>query len=124
PGNAQAKGPRGADERWKVPPAPAGAGGRRRSRGRPHRRPRRNLSGQGTAGARRFRVDPIAGTARGGAGSSAQGALMSDTALKTTPLTADHVARGARMVPFAGYSMPVQYADGVLKEHLWTREHA
>ncbi|MGE5502592.1 MAG: glycine cleavage system protein T, partial [Ignavibacteriales bacterium] len=28
------------------------------------------------------------------------------------------------MVPFAGYSMPVQYKDGVLKEHLWTREHA
>src|SRR5258708_24831370 len=28
------------------------------------------------------------------------------------------------MVPFAGYDMPVQYADGVLKEHLWTREHA
>jgi aminomethyltransferase len=28
------------------------------------------------------------------------------------------------MVPFAGYSMPVQYAEGVLKEHLWTREHA
>ncbi|MBI1199987.1 MAG: glycine cleavage system aminomethyltransferase GcvT [Phenylobacterium sp.] len=50
---------------------------------------------------------------------------MSDTeTLKTTPLTDDHVARGARMVPFAGYSMPVQYADGVMKEHLWTREHA
>jgi aminomethyltransferase len=45
-------------------------------------------------------------------------------ALKTTPLTEAHVAAGARMVPFAGYSMPVQYADGVLKEHLWTREHA
>ena len=28
------------------------------------------------------------------------------------------------MVPFAGYEMPVQYADGVMKEHLWTREHA
>jgi aminomethyltransferase len=48
----------------------------------------------------------------------------SDAALKTTPLTQAHVALGARMVPFAGYSMPVQYADGVLKEHLWTREHA
>jgi aminomethyltransferase len=47
-----------------------------------------------------------------------------DPDLKTTPLTAAHVALGARMVPFAGYSMPVQYADGVLKEHLWTREHA
>ncbi|WP_337188278.1 glycine cleavage system aminomethyltransferase GcvT [Phenylobacterium sp.] len=46
-----------------------------------------------------------------------------DAPLKTTPLTANHVARGARMVPFAGYSMPVQYAEGVLKEHLWTREH-
>lgn len=33
------------------------------------------------------------------------------------------MAAGARMVEFAGYSMPVQYRDGVLKEHLWTREH-
>jgi aminomethyltransferase len=32
-----------------------------------------------------------------------------------------HLARGARMVPFAGYEMPVQYAPGVLKEHLYTR---
>ena len=45
-------------------------------------------------------------------------------ALKTTPLHAAHIALGARMVPFAGYEMPVQYAEGVLKEHLWTREHA
>ncbi len=50
---------------------------------------------------------------------------MTDTAdLKKTPLYDAHVAAGARMVPFAGYLMPVQYADGVLKEHLWTREHA
>jgi len=49
---------------------------------------------------------------------------VTDEALKTTPLAAAHVAAGARMVPFAGYSMPVQYKDGVLKEHLWTREHA
>jgi aminomethyltransferase len=47
-----------------------------------------------------------------------------DKVLKTTPLTEAHVALGARMVAFAGYDMPVQYADGVLKEHLWTREHA
>jgi aminomethyltransferase len=47
-----------------------------------------------------------------------------DTALKTTPLTEAHRAAGARMVEFGGYSMPVQYADGVLKEHLWTRSHA
>jgi aminomethyltransferase len=39
-------------------------------------------------------------------------------------LHGSHVALGARMVPFAGYDMPVQYAEGVLKEHLWTREHA
>lgn len=49
---------------------------------------------------------------------------MSDETLKTTPLNAAHIAAGARMVPFAGYSMPVQYKDGVLKEHLWTRENA
>ena len=44
--------------------------------------------------------------------------------LKVTPLHAAHIAAGARMVPFAGYDMPVQYPEGVLKEHLWTREHA
>jgi aminomethyltransferase len=49
---------------------------------------------------------------------------LSDETLKTTPLYDAHVAAGARMVPFAGYSMPVQYKDGVLKEHLWAREHA
>lgn len=49
---------------------------------------------------------------------------MSEEPLKITPLNAAHIAAGARMVPFAGYSMPVQYKDGVLKEHLWTRTHA
>ncbi|MEA2821808.1 MAG: aminomethyltransferase [Bradyrhizobium sp.] len=44
--------------------------------------------------------------------------------LKRTPLHALHLARGARMVPFAGYEMPVQYASGVMKEHLTTRSHA
>ncbi len=39
------------------------------------------------------------------------------------PLDAWHRARGARMVPFAGYEMPVQY-DGIIAEHLWTRAHA
>jgi len=43
--------------------------------------------------------------------------------LKRTPLYDAHVALGARMVPFAGYEMPVQY-EGVLAEHRWTREHA
>jgi len=49
---------------------------------------------------------------------------QTDQPLKTTPLHAAHRAAGARMVPFAGYDMPVQYTEGVLKEHLWTREHA
>ena len=44
--------------------------------------------------------------------------------LKTTPLTEAHRAHGGRMVEFAGYAMPVQYGLGVLKEHLWAREHA
>ncbi len=47
-----------------------------------------------------------------------------DTPLLTTPLHARHVALGARMVPFAGYDMPVQYPDGIMTEHLWTREKA
>ncbi|MCG6204583.1 glycine cleavage system aminomethyltransferase GcvT [Rhodopseudomonas sp. HC1] len=44
--------------------------------------------------------------------------------LKRTPLHALHLARGGKMVPFAGYDMPVQYAPGVLKEHLHTRAAA
>src|SRR6202795_4637600 len=44
--------------------------------------------------------------------------------LKRTPLHALHVARGGKMVPFAGYDMPVQYATGVMKEHLHTRASA
>ena len=44
--------------------------------------------------------------------------------LKRTPLYDQHIAAGAKMVPFAGYEMPVQYPLGVLKEHLWTREKA
>lgn len=44
--------------------------------------------------------------------------------LRRTPLFALHVELGARMVPFAGYEMPVQYQPGVLKEHLHTREAA
>ena len=41
--------------------------------------------------------------------------------LKHTPLYALHQQMGARMVRFAGYDMPIQYALGVLKEHLHTR---
>ncbi len=49
---------------------------------------------------------------------------MSTTELLTTPLNALHIELGARMVPFAGYSMPVQYKSGLMTEHLHTREKA
>jgi glycine cleavage system T protein (aminomethyltransferase) len=48
-------------------------------------------------------------------------AQTSPSSLKRTPLHALHVASGGKMVGFAGYDMPVQYATGVLKEHLHTR---
>ena len=44
--------------------------------------------------------------------------------LKTTPLFERHTAAGGRMVPFGGYSLPVQYPTGIMAEHKWTREHA
>lgn len=44
--------------------------------------------------------------------------------LLTTPLNALHIELGARMVPFAGYSMPVQYPAGLMAEHLHTRQAA
>ena len=44
--------------------------------------------------------------------------------LKRTPLHALHEELGAKLVPFAGYAMPVQYPAGILKEHLHTREKA
>ncbi len=44
--------------------------------------------------------------------------------LKRTPLHALHAACGGKMVPFAGYDMPVQFATGVLREHLHTRSSA
>src|SRR5690606_22490568 len=45
-------------------------------------------------------------------------------ALKRTPLYDLHVELGAKMVPFAGYEMPVQYQLGILKEHQHTRARA
>jgi aminomethyltransferase len=49
---------------------------------------------------------------------------MSAPALQTTPLHALHVELGARLVPFAGYAMPVQYPAGILAEHRQCRESA
>ncbi|OYZ66138.1 MAG: glycine cleavage system protein T, partial [Acidovorax sp. 24-64-9] len=44
--------------------------------------------------------------------------------LLNTPLNALHIELGARMVPFAGYSMPVQYPAGLMAEHQHTRQAA
>ncbi|MBB3946947.1 aminomethyltransferase [Rhizobium skierniewicense] len=50
---------------------------------------------------------------------------MADTAeLQVTPLHSLHMSLGARMVPFAGYDMPLHYPAGVMKEHLHTRTSA
>ena len=49
---------------------------------------------------------------------------MSDSATLHTPLHALHVELGARMGPFAGYDMPIQYGTGILAEHLHTRSRA
>ena len=46
------------------------------------------------------------------------------TPLRRTPLYELHVSLGARMVPFAGYAMPVQYPHGIIKEHIHTRTQA
>ena len=55
---------------------------------------------------------------------SSSASSSADNALKRVPLHELHVARGGKIVPFAGYEMPVQYAAGVLKEHLQTRASA
>lgn len=49
---------------------------------------------------------------------------MADDAQNRTPLYDLHVAHGARMGPFAGYAMPIQYEAGIIKEHVQVRERA
>ena len=49
--------------------------------------------------------------------------LEEELPLQELPLDGWHRAKGARMVGFAGYHMPIQY-EGIMAEHLWTREHA
>ena len=51
-------------------------------------------------------------------------APLTSVSLHRTPLYALHLELGGKMVPFAGYEMPVQYPAGVLKEHLHTRAQA
>ena len=62
------------------------------------------------------RGTPFSGDPLGGEGTRPQ-------ELDKLPLDAWHRSKGARMVPFAGYEMPVQY-EGIMAEHLWTRENA
>ena len=62
------------------------------------------------------RGTPYSGDPAGGAGTEIP-------ELGKLPLDAWHRAKGGRMVPFAGYEMPVQY-EGIIAEHLWTRENA
>jgi aminomethyltransferase len=62
------------------------------------------------------RGTPYSGDPQGGAGTEAE-------QLDKLPLDAWHRDHGGRMVPFAGYEMPVQY-EGIIAEHLWTRENA
>lgn len=59
-----------------------------------------------------------------GASEPADAAAPAAAPLKHTPLYDMHVRLGARMVPFAGYAMPVQYKDGILAEHTHTRTAA
>jgi aminomethyltransferase len=59
-----------------------------------------------------------------GATMSSSESVMAEELLKRTPLHALHVELGAKMVPFAGYDMPVQYPAGILSEHLHTRAKA
>ncbi|WP_395684658.1 glycine cleavage system aminomethyltransferase GcvT [Aestuariivirga sp.] len=49
---------------------------------------------------------------------------MSETPTKKTSLYDEHLKLGARLVPFAGYEMPVQYPTGIIAEHGWTRSNA
>jgi len=78
----------------------------------------------------------LSGTATDGASTGFRGIFLGNregpmmlarddqSPLKCTPLHALHVASGGKMVPFAGYDMPVQFAPGVLREHLHTRSSA
>ena len=62
------------------------------------------------------RGEPYSGDPEGAAG-------FKEPELQKLPLDEWHRAQGGRMVPFAGYEMPVQY-EGIMAEHLWVREHA
>ncbi|MEQ8347141.1 MAG: glycine cleavage system aminomethyltransferase GcvT [Sneathiellaceae bacterium] len=81
------------------------------------------MAGAGTGG-----QDGAPGTSSGqgeiSQDAASQDAASQGAALRRTPLHDLHVAHGARMVPFAGYEMPVQYPAGILAEHRHCRAAA
>jgi aminomethyltransferase len=66
---------------------------------------------------------PTTDQAARGAGHAGDADAGDEPAIQLLPLDAWHRAHGGRMVPFAGYEMPVQY-EGIMAEHLWCRDHA
>ena len=82
-----------------------------------------NLSGKADSGGSPGRVPQ--GTRAGDELPHLENAVTASAEpLLTTPLNALHIELGARMVPFAGYSMPVQYPSGLMAEHHHTRHAA
>jgi aminomethyltransferase len=80
-----------------------------------------NLSGQGQRGHAPFGNEGWIVSPSNQRGPMAE---ASADQLLTVPLNDQHIAAGGRMVPFGGYSLPVQYPTGIMAEHKWTREQA
>lgn len=85
-----------------------------------------NLSGPATEGAEVGKAEPPPGglTLPEFARRSAGPPVTHPESLKRTPLSELHLELGAKLVPFAGYEMPVQYPGGIIAEHLHTRAEA
>ena len=122
PGNAQAKGPLGS---WH-------SGKRRRFATSPT--DGRNLFAGPRCRGKSLRSWDRGGVKHGSSEARSKRAPLREFHGRACPRRRDAPARprfmpsmsplGARMVPFAGYDMPVQYPTGIMTEHNWTREHA
>ena len=141
PGNSQAKGPDGRRRSGKQPAArpahrrsnradrvrkaPGAFPGKCSALFRPEERPAtkaREISQVlGQRGRERLMLGPSRDRCSGSGDRMAEAASND---LKETPLAALHRELGARMVPFAGYSMPVQYPTGIIAEHNQVRDAA
>ncbi|XP_040447756.1 LOW QUALITY PROTEIN: aminomethyltransferase, mitochondrial [Falco naumanni] len=77
----------------------------------------------GRAAAPRYPRRPPGSAPLSGAGGAPPGGTEAAAGLKRTPLDALHRSRGGRMVPFAGWSLPLHYGQGHLQSHLHTRRH-